>query len=400
MISILFLYFVFQILDFPIKVCIALIYALFISSKILKIKMNSLEEFRQFLTEKYGNITEQKLAQVAASFIQGNRFRANVTVYKFIPILTVGLLGNIAIIVYFLKIYRCRRIGKISNYHLLIVLLAMIDIVVVLLNTVDTSILKIKMAGGDASKILFGVLIVSQIGSNTTSCWMLVMLSYERFRSIVNPFKTALKKRYLLIGFISIWVSCIMVSAPVYMVLFFTGKSHYSDGIQSDESILFSITLLVLDCILPLTILAFFNYRISRYLKKNTFSHCNEAPKHQASSSTAEEAVTSSTYSLSVQYRQKRKNENTNKTLRNLVIIYICCVWPGRFLNIALFFVIKYKMLLYLDNYMIACILEESLDFLMFLNNVINVFVYAFLIPKFRSFLWKLVSCGTYSGRN
>ena len=66
--------------------------------------MNSLEEFRQFLTEKYGNITEQKLAQVAASFIKGNRFRANVTVYKFIPILTVGLLGNIAIIVYFLKI--------------------------------------------------------------------------------------------------------------------------------------------------------------------------------------------------------------------------------------------------------------------------------------------------------
>ena len=184
------------------------------------------------------------------------------------------------------------------------------------------------------------------------------------------------------------------------MVLFFIGKGNYSDGFESDASILPSIILLVLDCILPLTILAFFNYRISRYLKKNTFSHCNEAPTNQASSSTAKGAVTSSTHSLSVQYRQNRKNENPNKTLRNLVIIYICCLWPGRFLNIALFFVIKYKMLLYLENYMIACILDESLDFLMFLNNVVNVFVYAFLIPKFRSSLWRLISCGTHSGRN
>ena len=356
---------------------------------------------RQFFSTRYGNITQQKLEKITASFTQGNQFRADVSLYKFIPIFLVGLLGNMTIIVYFLKIYGWRRIRKISNYHFLIILLAMVDLVVIILNTVDTTVLKLRITARDVDKISIVSSIILQKGSNTTSCWLLVILSYERYRSIVHPFNVSLKKRFILMGFLLIWVACLLVNWPVFMT-FYIGRSPGA-GLEGDESLLYSIIPLMLDCVLPSTVLVFYNWQISRYLKKNTFPHynnetaVNEAPPAVSSTVKRDEA-TSSNRSSSSQCRRNKKNETANKTLRNLVIIYICCVWPGRLINNASFFVIKYNTLFYFENYVVVCVVEESLDFLMFLNNVINVFVYAVLIPKFRSFLLKLFTCGACRG--
>lgn len=355
----------------------------------------------EFLITNDENITQQRIKKLTVSLIKGNQFRVDASAYKFIPILIVGLFGNIAIIVYFLKIYGCRRIGKISNNHLLIVLLAMIDLVVVILNTINSTVLKSMLSSGDFDQMLLLVSIVLQVGSNTTSCWMLVMLAYERYRSIVHPFKTSFKKRHILIVFILVWIVCIMVNVPAYMP-FFVGNSE-NNVLEGNESISFSIILLMLDCIFPSVIIAFLNWRISRYLKKNSFT--NETPMNiipsSVSSRVNRQEIASSTSSSSQQCCRNKKNENATKTLRNLVIIYILCVWPGRLEHIAMFLFVKFELLFYLENYLIISILDESFDFLMFVNNVVNVFVYAFMIRKFRSFLWKLLSCGTYGcGKN
>ena len=143
-----------------------------------------------------------------------------------------------------------------------------------------------------------------------------------------------------------------------------------------------------------------FYWRISRYIKEEFFFitykwNTNENITSSVSSKVNRQEVAPSTSSSSHQCRRNKKNKKTTKTLRNNVIIYIFCVWPGRLGFIASFYLYKYEFWFYMKNYLIFSILDESFIFLVYVNNVANVFVYAFMIRKFRSFLWKLVSCGT-----
>ena len=144
-------------------------------------KIEKIMDLNEDFAEKYGNFTQQL-----------DRFRADLSPFIHLPIPIVGLFGNIAIIMYFVKMYRY-RVRRMSTYHFMIVLLAMVDLMVVLFNSLAAIVLKEIIGALGIDKIPI-IVIVIQVGSTTASCWVLVMLSYERYRSIVHPFKNTLKK--------------------------------------------------------------------------------------------------------------------------------------------------------------------------------------------------------------
>ena len=136
--------------------------------------------------------------------------------------------------------------------------------------------------------------------------------------------------------------------------------------------------------------LAFFYWRITKYLKKTALQNNSSELPNVASASPFSVITAAPSYSTNFSVnRRSQQNECANKTLRNLIIVYICLVWPGRIFLIISFLLQKYKTLLYFENYRLVCILEETFNLWVHLNNVVNVFVYAILIGKFRSFLRK-----------
>ena len=329
--------------------------------------MDIIEDLKEYYTSS-------EFLQIKASFERVSKIQAVLRTFKFIPILIPGLLGNMVITIYFLKI-SMNRVGRMSTYHFLIVLLAIIDLVVIILGTVSS----ILYNSIQYQKLDAIVLIIFKEGSTTASYWVLLMLSYERYRRIVHHFKRKSKKRYVFLVWICLWIACILVHLPISIAFFKDPNSETLEHLLPMH--------LMLDCILPSVFLAFFSCRISRFLKtaNKSIRVTNEG--------TSSSAVVASSTNPSIN-RRSQQNAYANKTLRNLIIVYICLVWPGQILYVVLHLLVKYKTHLYIENYMLFCVLEETVEILVVLNNAVNVFVYAIMITKFRSFLWRLVFCG------
>ena len=79
--------------------------------------------------------SHSKIPKVEASIERADMILAGYKTFGYIPILSLGLLGNIVIIVYFIKINK-KHFRKMSTYHFLIIILAIIDLVVILCGSI------------------------------------------------------------------------------------------------------------------------------------------------------------------------------------------------------------------------------------------------------------------------
>ena len=336
-----------------------------------------------------------EILEIIASFEKADKTHADIKTYGYIPILMLGLFGNILIIAYFTKINKI-RIERMSTYHFLVISLATIDLVAALFRAM-TSIAFNQNTITD-QKILEKCFNLIREGSTTASCWMLVLLSYERYRSIVHPFNRRLRKRYVTYIGISLWVICILAQVPI---IFRLGDGNDAADDESplksfENSIPEIIAGLSIDCFLPSILLALFYWRISKYLTKNDISRTMLSEPVATESMLSEPAVTTTTTTTTKSNEMKRRrntNTSANKTVRNLVILYVCLIWPGRILITVMFALVHHDVLFLFENAMLIYILFEMAYVLIVLNSVVNIFVYAVMNKEFRSFLWRLC-CG------
>ena len=339
--------------------------------------------------------SHSKIPKVEASIERADMILAGYKTFGYIPILSLGLLGNIVIIVYFIKINK-KHFRKMSTYHFLIIILAIIDLVVILCG----SILSIPLDENNDKNLNIDryyyddVLNIIKEGSTTASCWILVLLSYERYRSITHPFNRRLKKKYAMYLGIYLCVVCIMVHVPTPFLIHHSKDERLTNlGFAKTDFVIAKngkmipiiITSVCLDCVLPSMALAFLYWKIYKHLTENVLVI-------QPIVSSTENKATSPP-SLSVNCRRRNTHTSATKTIRNLVILYVCLVWPSRILYIALFLIAQYNIMFYQDNYLLLKVLGETSHLLEILNNVVNVFVYGIMINGFRSFLWRLICC-------
>uniref|UniRef100_A0A7M5XMP8 G-protein coupled receptors family 1 profile domain-containing protein n=1 Tax=Clytia hemisphaerica TaxID=252671 RepID=A0A7M5XMP8_9CNID len=289
--------------------------------------------------------------------------------YVFPVILSLSSLWNLLIIIYFTKI-NIKRIRKMSPYHFLLVQLAVADFLVCSgMTFMDHYKRKPAWELGVIGCRFFTVF---QGVCPMASFWLLVLLSYARYRSITQPLKQRINKTKFSLACILIWFLTIALSS--YLIFNTTlntrrtGKTTCAFIISESSLLIFNGFRLILDCILPITLVLSFYWKIKNGMAvdnaMNVFASTNQS---------------------------RQRNQAALRTIESLVILFIVSVVPGRLIHI-LSSILKYynevTQPLFsqtLENY--TDILKVVSDFFLFLNHTLNIFIYAKIMPGFRRFL-------------
>ena len=263
----------------------------------------------------------------------------------------IGVIGNLLIICYF-AIQNKKNLRKMSTYHFLLLLLAVVDFLVCVMEL--PSILMELMSFSE--RFFEFVTLPFHELMNLQSMFGLFFVSLFRYQSIVHPFKPKWTKiRYFFTYLISLIIS----------FLFFTPHLLERQKIINlhEHSLLVSNTVISL---LFLETLIIMYYKMSKVLEESQES------------------------------RSKERTKKALKTLRNLVLLYAVSLVFTRIILVCI------QILIPADFYMqisesgfFAITLIENIAFEMtILNNVGNFFIYLKMMPEFRHFMRNLLCCG------
>ena len=156
--------------------------------------------------------------------------------------LAIGVIGNLLVIIYFMKI-NMKKLKKMSSYHFLIILLAFTDLFICM----HMFPFIIPNAPFNWS-VLFGVLAATFL--------VLTLLSFERYRNIVHPFKGKIKKRW----FLAIYIGTLFVFCSYNFVMLNEDSIWY---------IILNLLLLFCETIIPLILMVYFYTRINKKIKES-----------------------------------------------------------------------------------------------------------------------------------
>ena len=298
----------------------------------------------------------------------------------FPAIFGIGSIWNILIIVYFVKI-NVKNLKKMSAYHFLIISLAVIDLCASAGLSITQPLSRPWKLG------VFGCVFFKsfmEFVCSMISAWLLVLISFARFRSIVHPLCARInKKKY---GFICILICTASCLSNSYMYL--NHELERSEGILmcgymgKVELLLLQIGInYVLDSFIPCGIM------LCLYYKMKTKMHAEE---------------NANSFVLNNQSRQR--NRTALRTIRGLIILFTLTVIPVRVLQTFSWTLIYYanetKPPFFLMSLVFIRITDPLTVFVVFMNNILNIFIYAKMIPAFRRFLLTIFTFGIYGRRN
>ena len=294
--------------------------------------------------------------------------------------LGIGAFLNFLIAIYFIKI-NFKKLTKTTPYHFMIINLAMTDFstcagLSILIHYWVQSTWKLGEIGCFFMADFFKKVCM------LSSCWYLVLISYARYRSIVKPLERRLSKRKIVCACVIIWV----VSFGIFMKFFVNRKLIvYGGGIRcSLEHINMKINITYmlvgycLDSFFPIGMMFYLYWKIKQKLdsdqRSNTFPDSSPIWKW---------------------------NQTALRTIKALTVLYASAVIPGR-----VFHTIGLGLATHAQNsknkyfYDYAIIFTNILSpFAFYSNNILNLFIYAKMIPDFRKFLLMIITFGLYGRR-
>ncbi|XP_066932276.1 proteinase-activated receptor 2-like [Clytia hemisphaerica] len=289
----------------------------------------------------------------------------------------IGSFWNILIIIYFVKI------NAMSSYHFLIVNLAIAD----LMTSGGVALVAYNLnnwrLGKFACSFLFDMFIKV---CPTVSCFILVFISYIRYRVIAYPFERRINKKQCSLVCLAIWIVAILL----YIYLFINRRLvKVGEDLQCvvENNIInkrFLINLAIgslLDSFLP----SFSMYRFYRMISKKL-----EADENSNT--------------LQIHEQSRQRNRRAVRTIKALIMLYAIAVIPGRITDILL----TVHLYVVINKFLTAVPLLVSFHHIMYvitsfcihLNNILNFFIYARMIPGFQTFLLRLFTCGSCGSSN
>ena len=247
------------------------------------------------------------------------------------------------------------------------------------------------------------------------------MLSYERYRRINLPFgRTRIGKRVYALASLVICVVAVLFHLPtivqtrvVNVVIVSTdvndtvsqrdvgavevaGVSENVDGVLcyngiqtfgTVNAVLYRVANRVLDCVIPVALMCYYYRRMSACMKTDGILLLQAAK-----TTTATAVTTSNNYNSKSQHR----NRLALCTLKNLILVYVFCVFPGRLLVLTQLVITQFVLGADVShqNASLFSFIHLLLGMLYMSNNAVNVLVYARLVHGFRHFLKRLFTCG------
>lgn len=166
----------------------------------------------------------------------------------------------------------------------------------------------------------FGVILCKMIWPYQTllvlvSIMTLTAMSLERYRAIMTPFKPRLKKSHLLKAMALIWIIGLCVVAPYVKILNYDGEKCQEEWPTKMSGAYYTLSLLVIDYCIPLTIIAYCYARAGFKLYENTkqFKQVTGASEVQNFA----------------QRKRHRRNTRAIKIFSFAVLMFLVCMLPG-----------------------------------------------------------------------
>ena len=239
----------------------------------------------------------------------------------------IGVLANALVIIYFLIVKNYGKpLKNLSSYHLLIVLLALVDFLICLM-------LSINSFHWDIFQPIPRFVVVAIYDTlSLLSCCFLVLISYQRYRKIIHPLKRQLQKRTVLL------VSLILT--------LFIYSMNYVIFYYKNPVVLCFVESLFIHFIMETVMCTAIMYYFYRNISMKVYSEILRfhGTRHNI-----------------IQIKKKTTALNT---LKWLILVYVICVVPGRGIFMVLRFLDTYTLVTHqyftFFNHLYSCLLYTS----------------------------------------
>ena len=252
----------------------------------------------------------------------------------------LGLLGNLLIILFFIKSNR-KNLKKMTPYLFLLIQLAIVDSLICI-EIILTSHYLGNLFGIQYISINIGLLKLYMLDSNL----LLILVSFLRYQNIVHPLKTKWRKQRF---------CCLSLGAFLLSCFIFVPGSGSGDHLNHFTPSDFATAIVAL---LSFILAFWFYHKISRALAK--------APHARA----------------------EERNKKALATLKFLILLFSVSVVLGKMLYICISIVLERSGLL-ADRSMFKLLhfVEQIVRDLIYLNSVGNFFIYLKTVPGFYQFV-------------
>jgi len=282
---------------------------------------------------------------------------------------TIGVIGNAFILVYFAS--RTKHLRNMSCYHLFIVQLAFTDILICILLPVSKIYSSVNGELWHMSHIT--CLWLSPIPyhvATAVSGWMLVGLSFDRYRRIIHPFKWQLNKKMIFLFAILLWGVLYCIALPITFTLHYDANSkgclEISKTLPSEiyHSCVQSVTI---ECLLPIISMSILYRKTSRKLLSQSVDTQQLGREN---------------------YEHFEQRKKAVKTIKWLIVLFTLTVLPGRIIHVVR---TGLKFERPINQFVSASL--QLMDKYTYVNNMVNVFVYCKINKNFRHYLKKKLIC-------
>lgn len=319
-----------------------------------------------------GNVTEMTTAVIPSepAQVMQNLGLTVLFIGLYVIIFVLGLSGN-TLVVY--VVVRNKTMQTITN--IFITNLAVSDILICLLSIPFTPL------GYFLNSWMFGealchIVPMSQAISVYVSTLTSTAIAVDRYFVIVYPFKPRMKVFVCLIVIVAIWIISISISLPlgIYMQLSREENTGYwrcnENWPREQAGQFFTVTSLVLQYVVPCSIITYCYLKVSLALKKRSRTKIGSGSKCRERDE--------------LEIRRKRR---TNRMLIAMVTIFVLCWLMLNIVNVTVSYKKNYQYWYYYTLiFFIAHVIAVS-------STIYNPFLYAWMNDNFRKEFKQVLPC-------
>ena len=279
-----------------------------------------------------------------------------------LPLFFIGILGNCIIIIYFIRINK-NKLRQMNAYHFLVISLAFVDLLICL----TTPVMRYYDTQPQWHLDEFACKFIRPLSYYVLpyiSCWIIVVLSYERYQTIVNPFGKRTSKRACLAAMLFLSAVFLGMFTDFFIGNKFENHRCFAvpDSYGRTGNVVFTILERLFDCFLPTCIMTVCYQRIlGSFNRQDRRASCKASLK---------------------------RKRTALRTLKYLIIVYVVFVFPGRIFGTIIYLFSLYINKAWFNEYLGTLNpIYFTLLFMCSLNNMVNVFVFIWLVPEFRKFV-------------
>ncbi|XP_066928865.1 melanin-concentrating hormone receptor 1-like [Clytia hemisphaerica] len=285
----------------------------------------------------------------------------------------LGSICNILVIIYFVKI-NFKKLNKMSVYHFLIINLAVADLFVSVGTSINYPLIsQPSWKYGEFACVFLRIFLGNALP--IISSWLLVLISFARYRTISYPLHAYKlnKKKYGVVCLL-VWI----VPPVLNTFSFINTKVIEYRGFQLclTFGLVQMLCNFIMDSFLPAGIMLILYYKMKKKMKFDE-NHSSFPPNPQS----------------------RTRNRSALRTVNGLIAIFIITVIPTRIHILFTWVLDIYLQLskpLFYDLFMVYSAITYPLFGIFYMNSILNVFIYAKMIPGFRGFLLMFVTLGVY----